>query len=365
MGEEEGRATGTSVNSQGQASSERVLSEITAALSELMGFSSEVLNGDMLIEDLGLDSLSALKLLSPYQNGSSKIQAHDLFKYESLTELAEAIVSLGIDDLPLSQRTNQSPQSKSAHPEMDNNGMSIQWMSYGDGLNVIILAPPLNMSEDAWVQQINALTQTGRRVLIPIYPGHNGSVFVEEQFSLTWLADQFAVFVDQELQNVAVDLVGWSLGGCLCSLFVIKYPERVRSLTLISTAASFSDDVFGNILDLHNELREHKDILDVIYDGEEDIVSSMGAGTPMTVLRHYYEALTQFDIRTRLPKVSIRTLLVHGQNDCVVDDTAFQCLTVIPQTRQLRVEGHGHFIPLTSSRLFNMTLIRFLDEVSV
>ncbi|WP_433915358.1 alpha/beta fold hydrolase [Serratia symbiotica] len=45
-------------------------------------------------------------------------------------------------------------------------------------------------------------------------------------------------------------------------------------------------------------------------------------------------------------------LLIHGQNDCVINEATFHQLRRIPQAAELIVKGHGHFIPLTTSRFF-------------
>ncbi|MGL4487464.1 MAG: alpha/beta fold hydrolase [Yersinia sp. (in: enterobacteria)] len=347
---------------------EAVLNELKVSLSELLGFSLEDLRGNILIEDLGLDSLSALRLLAPYSKKGVKIQPHDIFKYKSLVDLADAITSAGKSDASSSQLIpSQAPQVSTNVKDIPkkmaelHSVLTIQWLSYGQGDDVVILAPPLNTCAEAWVQQINVLTQSGRRVIIPIYPGHKNSVFVAQGFSLENIADQFASFIEHELQSACVDLVGWSLGGCLSCLVAIGYPKLVRSLILISTAASFNEDIFGNTLALQDELKGHQDILEIIFDGSEDIVASLGAGTPMKILHYYYEALQHFNIEAQLQNIVASTLLVHGKNDCVVNDASFLRLAAIPQATQLMYEKHGHFIPLTSSRLFNTALIRFLD----
>ncbi|ABC30230.1 Polyketide synthase modules and related protein [Hahella chejuensis KCTC 2396] len=340
-------------------STDAIMEELRATVSDLLGFAPDELPKDALIEDLGLDSLSALKLLAPYQQRGPGLQAHDLFKYRTLADLATAIAASGVESATVVE-DNAIAKAPRENTTPIASGPMAQWLSYGEG-RPVILAPPLNTSAEAWTQQINALTQSGRRVLIPIYPGHKNCPFDAAVFSLERLAENMAVFIKKELNSGAVDLVGWSLGGCLSCLIAIHHPDLVRSLTLISTAPSFGDDVFGNTLDLHDELRAHRDILEVVFDGAEDIVASLGAGAPMNVLRYYYDALMRFDVNARLGGIAIPVLLIHGQNDCVIDEATFDQLRRIPQAAELVVEKHGHFIPLTASRFFNTQLLRFLN----
>ncbi|MDG9669443.1 alpha/beta fold hydrolase [Hahella sp. CR1] len=344
-------------------STEAIVEELRAAVSDLLGFAPDELPRDVLIEDLGLDSLSALKLLAPYQQRGPGLQAHDLFKYATLADLAAAIAASGaasgVDSAAVLEEKGETKAPKESASPTASAPMA-QWLSYGEG-RPVILAPPLNTSAEAWTQQINALTQSGRRVLIPIYPGHKDCPFDAAAFSLERLAEDMAFFMQQEFNSGVVDLVGWSLGGCLSCLIAIHNPDIVRSLTLISTAPSFGEDVFGNTLDLHDELKAHRDMLEIVFDGAEDIVASLGAGAPMSVLRYYYDALMRFDVNARLGGIAMPVLLTHGQNDCVIDDATFDQLRRIPQAAELVVKGHGHFIPLTASRFFNTQLLRFLN----
>lgn len=339
--------------------SEIVAEKLRVAVSELLGFAQDELSGDVRIEDLGLDSLSALKLLAPYRKCCPGLQAHDLFKYQTLDDLAAVLVASGVGEAAFKEEIPVADASTEGVLPVFSGPMA-QWVSYGEG-KPIILTPPLNTGAEAWVQQINVLAQSGRRVLIPVYPGHKDCPFDATTFSLERLAEDIALFIGQELKGNDIDLVGWSLGGCLACLIAMNHPDLVRSLTLISTAPSFSGDVFGNTLELHDELKAHRDILEVVFDGAEDIVASLGAGAPMSVLRHYYDALVQFDINAGLGKINMPVLLAHGQNDCVIDEDAFSKLCRIPRAAKLVVKGHGHFIPLTASRFFNTQLLRFLN----
>ncbi|WP_097356150.1 alpha/beta fold hydrolase [Candidatus Enterovibrio escicola] len=98
-----------------------------------------------------------------------------------------------------------------------------------------------------------------------------------------------------------------------------------------------------------------------MFDGTENIVASLYAGAPMSVFRYYYDTLTRFDVNARLGGIAMPVLLIHGQNDCVIDEATFDQLRHILSAAEMVVKGHGHFIPPTSSRLFNEQLLRFLN----
>ncbi|PHM67142.1 alpha/beta fold hydrolase [Xenorhabdus sp. KJ12.1] len=343
-------------------SKDLILAQLKQSISNLLEFPIDSIKGESLIENLGLDSLSALTILAPYQKGKSTIKAHDLFSYYTLNELAEALIDIHASGTSSSSSSPLIAPSPISQSSVGSNLPSLKWLSYGHGRQTVILAPPLNTSMEAWTQQIPALIKSGRRVFVPQYPGHRNSPFLEEKFSWENLAGEIAEFIRSELQSGSVDLVGWSFGGCISSLVSIRYPELIRSLVLISMAPSFCENVFGNTIGLHDELRDKQDILEVIF-GSDNIINSLSADAPMNILRHYYEALTSFNIEDDLKNITTQTLLVRGKNDCVVDDASFTRLTKIPHSKSIYYEEHGHYIPLTASRSFNEKLIEFLDSV--
>ncbi|NIG98276.1 MAG: hypothetical protein G5701_03570 [Serratia symbiotica] len=76
-------------------------------------------------------------------------------------------------------------------------------------------------------------------------------------------------------------------------------------------------------------------------------------------------ALMHFDINAHLGGIAMPVLLLHAQNDCVINEATFHQLHRIPQAAELIVKGHGHFIPLTTSRFFNTQLFRILNVCEV
>ncbi|MEU0742887.1 alpha/beta fold hydrolase [Streptomyces sp. NPDC006134] len=340
--------------------------ELCARLSALLGFDEgkdEVVPGTR-IASLGLDSLSAAQLLSPYQKAGSPIKAHDLFRHETVAGLAAAI-----GGRPLASRQQQPPPDRNDRggPAADTARPSrpapplLRWSQYGDSGRPALLLPPLNCDQRAWTQQIPALLRQGRRIHVPEYPGHNDAPFDEERFSFEALADEVADYVRDTVEGPA-DLVGWSLGGCVSTLTALRHPERVDSLTIVSCAPRYGEDAFERTLDLREELRLHGNLLEAVFGGGGDLAERFGGNASMDVLRCYYTALTAFDVVDRLPDITADCLVVRGLDDCVLDTEAVAQYSKIPGARVHELAGHGHYVPLTAARAFNKTLTAFWAE---
>ncbi|MFD9603005.1 alpha/beta fold hydrolase [Streptomyces sp. NPDC059970] len=338
-----------------------LVDQLCAQLSDLLGFeegSGEVVPGTRIVT-LGLDSLSAVQLLSPYQKAGSPIKAHDLFRHETVAELAAAIG--GTPAGP--KKEARAPGDAAADPARPARRAAplIKWAQYGDTGRPTLLLPPLNCDQRAWTQQIPALLREGRKIYVPTYPGHADTPFDEERFSFEALADEVADFL-RDTAGGPADLVGWSLGGCVSTLTALRHPERVASLTLVSCAPRYGEDAFERTLDLREELRVHGGLLEAVFGAGGNLAERFGANASMDILRCYYAALTDFDVVDRLPDLTTDCLVVRGLGDCVLDEEAVAQYAKVPGARVREFADHGHYVPLTAARDFNTTLTEFWAE---
>ncbi|MBA9050705.1 MULTISPECIES: alpha/beta fold hydrolase [Streptomyces] len=341
-----------------EAATDALARELCARLSALLGYdedSDQVVPGTR-IASLGLDSLSAVQLLSPYQKAGSAIKAHDLFRHETVADLAAAIGGRPLAPPPTPPaREPGTTRRGGAGPD---HAPLIRWSAYGDAGRPTLLLPPLNCDERAWAQQIPALLRAGRTVYVPEYPGHNDTPFDEERFSFEALADEVAGFLRDTADGPA-DLVGWSLGGCVSTLTALRHPERVASLALVSCAPRYGEDAFERTLDLREELRLHGGLLEAVFGEGGNLAEKFGGNASMDVLRCYYTDLTAFDVVDRLPDITADCLVLRGVGDCVLDAEAVELYSRIPGVRVREFEDHGHYVPLTAARAVNRTLAAF------
>jgi 3-oxoacyl-(acyl-carrier-protein) synthase/pimeloyl-ACP methyl ester carboxylesterase/acyl carrier protein len=346
------------------ALTERLCAELAAMLG--VTDAEDALGPDTPVASLGLDSLSALQLLTPYQERESPVRPHDLFNYATVADLAAGIEAGTAKPNPASPITSSPAPVGTAltRPVLVNTALAstapaeqLRWHEQGAGPTTVLL-PPMNADERAWTQQIPALLARGRRILVPVYPGHRGVAFDAERFSLTQLADEIAAKVGP----AGADLVGWSLGGCVAALIALRSPDRVRSLVLLDTAPRYGPDVFERTLELREELRLHRGVLEAVFDRGGDLSAAFGGGAPMEVLASYFEALTSFDIVAQLGEISSPCLVIRGQDDVVVDAASTELFRAVPGARLHEIPGHGHYVPLTAGRALNATIEAFWSD---
>ncbi|HET9379299.1 MAG TPA: alpha/beta fold hydrolase [Streptomyces sp.] len=327
---------------------------LCAELSALLGFGDgpDRVHPGSRIASLGLDSLSAVQLLAPYREKGSPVGSHDLFRHETVADLAAALAGRRPD--------GRAPGTPRPSPGTGPAART-RWQAHGGSGRPTVLLPPLNSDERAWTQQLPALLRQGRRVYVPSYPGHGGAPFDAAGFSFESLADEVAGFL-RDTAGGPADLVGWSLGACVSALTALRHPELVTSLTLVSCAPRYGEDVFERTVELRQELRVHGGLLEAVFDAGGDPAERFTAAAPMEVLHSYYTALSAFDIVGRLPDITAPCLVVRGTEDCVVDAESAASLSRIPGARLREFDHHGHYVPLTAGRAFNETLTAFWAE---
>lgn len=327
-----------------------VLDTLKSDLARLLGFDQADIDTSRSLRDYGVDSISLIELLSRLGAGASRMQPHDVFDFASIAALAQALEELPAVSPVASREDAVAPVGRSP----------MTWTQTGQG-RAIVLLPPLNMSAQAWMQQVNVLTRGGFALHIPSYPGHQGTPLDEGRFSLEGLVLEIEAFINEQLEGRPVPVVGWSLGGCLALALCRRASAMVESMILISTAARFGDDIFGKTIELNAELQAHADYLDILLEPRQSIVEQVGAGASMSTLSCYYQMLGQLDFTAQLPSIAVRTLIVHGQQDVVIAGEDVKLLQQLPNARLEVFTDQGHFIPLTAARRFNDLLLDFVQ----
>jgi pimeloyl-ACP methyl ester carboxylesterase len=199
---------------------------------------------------------------------------------------------------------------------------------------------------------------TGRSVTCePGRPGYSGDDLV---------ADAAGVLDAYEIP--AAHAVGVSAGGALAQLLALDVPERVRSLTLISTSIAVSSDralppptaQFGRfVTTVEVDWSDPESVIEYLVD-----YSRVLAGVERPFDEAAFRALASRDVgrasdfraaqnhdllrdeeqsRAPLSSISAPTLVIHGTADPMFPIGHGEALAEeIPDARLLRLEGAGH-----------------------
>jgi len=200
-----------------------------------------------------------------------------------------------------------------------------------------------------WLPFYERLSQTCD-VIAPEHPGFGDTEFPEWLDGFDDLVLHYRDFFDA-LQLDRVNLVGYSLGGWIAAHLAIFYPERVKSLTLITPAGLHvpeapTVDLFGIPPEQIPELLFNGNVLqyvDFLPDPTslDDIVQAFGEMG--TVARLTWSPRYDPKFERRLPSVRVPTLVVGAEDDWLIPNVhADRWAEIIPGARLERIAGTGH-----------------------
>jgi len=120
--------------------------------------------------------------------------------------------------------------------ELDAAGLRLRYLTLGEGDSVpVLLLHGFGADLNAWMFTQPALAD-GRQVIALDLPGHGGSVKQLDRAD----AESLAGIADHALHALGIErlhLVGHSMGGGIAISFALRRPERVATLSLISSAS--------------------------------------------------------------------------------------------------------------------------------
>lgn len=179
-------------------------------------------------------------------------------------------------------------------------------------------------------------------------------------------------------------ILGISMGGLIAQQVAISYPERVRSLILVSThfggpnSIPMDDRNMALLIAFPTEtiskeqaremryratfseqfLRENRDILEHIDEWAEK------HPTPVFAQVHQSAAVSAFNAEKEVKNITASTLIIHGDSDKAVPTENGRLLEKnIPISRLSLIEGGSHFSIIEKYEEFNNIVMSFIDEI--
>ncbi|MEV7964463.1 4-carboxymuconolactone decarboxylase [Sphaerisporangium sp. NPDC088356] len=232
---------------------------------------------------------------------------------------------------------------------------------------LLVLGPSLGTTRHLWKPQMAELSRSWR-VLRYDLPGHGASPAAKGEFSIEDLARDVLALADTERFAVG----GVSLGGAVAMTVAALAPERISDLVLCCTSARFGDPASWHeraarvraegMAWLAGIVTARWFTLGVDPELAEPVQTTLLGADPESYALAC-EAISAFDLRDRLQRITARTLVIAGDQDPSTPvEHAETLVEGIPNARLAVVAEAAHLANLEHADVVSGLISRFLGH---
>lgn len=260
--------------------------------------------------------------------------------------------------------------------EIEVGGITIKYeLSGPESAPVVVCSHCLAGSMAIWDPQMDALRKK-YRVLRYDLRGHGGSSAPDEAYTMEMLAADVAGLMD-ELGIEDVHFMGISMGGMIGQVLALMVPERVSSLILADTTCMIPENM-RPIWDERIATAREKGMAALAEGTLERWLSpefrannpeiagkikDIVLATPPAGFAGCCQAISNFDVRDDLSRLSTPTLIMVGEHDPGTPvEAARQVQEAIQNSVMLELPGAYHLSNIEANGQFNENMLAFLSR---
>jgi non-heme chloroperoxidase len=243
----------------------------------------------------------------------------------------------------------------------------------------VVLIHGWPLSAQAWEPQVSVLRDAGYRVVAYDRRGFGRSDKPESGYGYDALADDLQRVMEQcALQDVT--LVGFSMGGGEVARYIGRHGEsRLHSVVFAAAVPPYllkgADNPEGPLtpekalqadraaffeLFTRNFFSAHG-VLQVTESQRAEAVALCNQAAQHAALA-CMDSFDTTDFREDLKKVTVPTLVIHGEADAIVplEGSGLRTHRAVAHSQLVKVKGAPHGLNLSHARIFNDALLLFL-----
>ena len=251
----------------------------------------------------------------------------------------------------------------------------------------VVLIHGWPLSGEAWQDQVPALKDAGYRVVAYDRRGFGRSDKPSGGYDYDTLADDLEGVLD-ELDLTDVTLVGFSMGGGEVARYVTKHGEdRLHSVVFAAAVPPYmlktednpdgplseeqaegmegavKEDRDGFFDDFTTQFFSAGDDLKVTEEQRQEAIE-LCRQSDQTAVLGCMEAFGTTDFRDDLAKVTVPTLVIHGDSDGIVplEGSGARTHEAITGSELVVIAGAPHGLNVSHAGQFNQKLIDFLSR---
>ncbi len=249
------------------------------------------------------------------------------------------------------------------------------WHTWGDDSDEpLVLLHGGSGSWTHWIRNVDALAESGRRVVVPDLPGFGDSARPPGNQDADAVAPAVAAALPAIVGDAPVDIVGFSFGGLCGGLIAASQPERVRRLVLVGAPGLGLRDRRLSLTSWRDQpteegkLAAHRSNLGVLMLKPEDVddvaVALQAANVPRDRMPRRRLALTDILAKT-LPQITCRVDAIYGEQDALYRDALpalREKIALAPKLGELViVPGAAHWLQYEDPQAFHRALLGILS----
>ena len=249
----------------------------------------------------------------------------------------------------------------------------------------VVLIHGWPLSGEAWKEQLPAIADAGYRAVAYDRRGFGRSDKPSGGYDYATLADDLESLLD-ELDLTGVTLVGFSMGGGEVARYVSRHGEqRVRSVVFAAAVPPYlqrtPDNPDGPLTqELADEMESSlkadrdaffQDFTTKFFSAGDELKVSESQRQEAVALCHQsdqdaalacMESFGTTDFRDDLTKITVPTLVIHGDSDGIVplEGSGARTHAAVADSQYVVVEGAPHGFNVSHADAFNQALLSFL-----
>jgi len=267
-------------------------------------------------------------------------------------------------------------------PIFKHNGIEIFYIMKGEG-EPLVLIHGFGTKHQGWNFQIPYFEKK-MKVIALDNRGVGKSSRPDYPYTMDMFVEDIRLLLDHLNIKEKIHLCGISLGGMIVQNFVLKYPEKVKTLILCATSARYEpgpllegfkeveneriEDIIQGLLPFIysrafvRKLKKDQDFFKSIKD-DTLFISPMKDPTRFQDYVNQAEAMAAHDTRELLNNITIPTLIFSAKRDRVIPIPHQKFLhETIPNSKLEIMEGCGHGFIIEEPDKVNELMWNFIKE---
>jgi len=262
------------------------------------------------------------------------------------------------------------------------NGINLYYSDIGkvESLSIVFIHG-FPFSSEMWKRQTQMLQDKNTNLRIITYDlrGHGQSSVGDGQYTIELFVDDLIALLDY-LKITRTILCGFSMGGYIALRAIERNPDRFNALVLCDTMSAADSDeakirrANSTMLIKKEGIRRFAEgFLKAVFAPQtfetkpciiDAIRRTILSNSALGICGGLLAMAGRTDTTEALPKISVPTLILVGENDMVTPPSAARIMhDKIPNSKLHLIYNAGHMSNLENPILFNGHLTEFLDSI--